>query len=158
MIKCLNKYGFSFETINPCEQIQKEMPLWHHPGINRIKRQINNSEIAQCLRKNHAMLMVSEGMDLAQRLDEPSHEKHDSCDCEDCDRDHTLLGCNKPHACVKAVAARLGQILPKWIPVPGEGETPSGDDEPADAGGDSVNFKPPTNIKSLAQGHDYEKR
>jgi hypothetical protein len=34
MVKCLNKYGLSFETFQPSTVLQREMPLWHHPGGN----------------------------------------------------------------------------------------------------------------------------
>ncbi|KAJ6572628.1 hypothetical protein B0H10DRAFT_1669573, partial [Mycena sp. CBHHK59/15] len=116
MVKCLYKYGFSFEMVNPSPEIQRQLPLWHHPGEDDQKRQVNNGCKANCLRRNHAGLTVGDGMDLTQRLDDPMHEANTSCDCDACEEDRTVRGCENPHACIKAAASRLGQILPKWIP------------------------------------------
>ncbi|KAJ7926107.1 hypothetical protein B0H13DRAFT_2313912 [Mycena leptocephala] len=92
LVKCLNKYGVDFAAIHPTAEIQREMPLWHHPGEDRRKRQGNNSKKAKCLRSNHAALKVGDGLDLAQRLENPLHSP--------------------------AATSRLGQIFPKWIPKP----------------------------------------
>ncbi|KAJ7746468.1 hypothetical protein DFH07DRAFT_748458 [Mycena maculata] len=93
MIKCLYKYGVSFETVFPTNEIKRKMPLWHHPGRNRGKRQGNNGEKAGCLRKNHATMTVGEGLDLIQRLEDPLHLKQASCECNACEEDRTLRGC-----------------------------------------------------------------
>ncbi|KAJ7690493.1 hypothetical protein B0H17DRAFT_935994, partial [Mycena rosella] len=114
LVKCLNKYGVSFETVNPPAAIQREMPLWHHPGEDEVKRQENNGKKARCLRVNHAALTVGDGMDLAQRLQDPLHAKRASCVCNSCEDDREIRGCRDPHACVAKAASRLGQILPKW--------------------------------------------
>ncbi|KAJ6631978.1 hypothetical protein B0H10DRAFT_1670085, partial [Mycena sp. CBHHK59/15] len=114
MVKCLNKYGIGFETVHPSIEVQRKLPLWHHPGENHQRRQVNNGEKASCLRNNHAAKMVGDGVDLTQRLDDPAHEKQASCECVACEEDRTSRGCENPHACAKAAASRLGQILEKW--------------------------------------------
>ncbi|KAJ7662875.1 hypothetical protein B0H17DRAFT_900455, partial [Mycena rosella] len=116
MIKCLNKYGVGFETVNPSAQIQRDVPLWHHPGQDRQKRQENNGGKAKCLRKNHGVITTGDGIDMTRRLDDPLHEENDSCACDACEEDRTGRGCKNPHACAKAAASRLRQLLPKWIP------------------------------------------
>ncbi|KAJ7314481.1 hypothetical protein DFH08DRAFT_616261, partial [Mycena albidolilacea] len=116
MIKCLNKYGVSFETVRPSAEILKKMPLWHHPGEDRQKRQENNGKKAKCMRKNHAVMTIGDGLDLAQRLKNSKHAKLASCVCDECEDDREVQGCQNPHACATAAASRLGQILPKWIP------------------------------------------
>ncbi|KAJ7342328.1 hypothetical protein DFH08DRAFT_632051, partial [Mycena albidolilacea] len=116
MIKCLNKYGISFETVRPSTELLKKMPLWHHPGEDRQKRQENNGKKAKCMRKNHAALTIGDGLSLAQRLKNPIHAKLASCVCDECEDDREVRGCQNPHACATAAASRLGQILPRWIP------------------------------------------
>ncbi|KAJ7323927.1 hypothetical protein DFH08DRAFT_635237, partial [Mycena albidolilacea] len=122
MVKCLNKYGLSFETFQPLTALQRDMPLWHHPGENPQKRQINNGQKAKCLKKNHAALTIGNGVDIARRLNDPLHYGYASCVCDACEDDRESRGCENPHACAVAAASRLGQILPKWIPKTGEEE------------------------------------
>ncbi|KAJ6613689.1 hypothetical protein B0H10DRAFT_1805052, partial [Mycena sp. CBHHK59/15] len=118
MVKCLNKYGVSFGVVYPSIMIQRELPLWHHPGENHQRSQQNNGKKAKCLRNNHAKMTIGDGLDLARRLDDPQHDAHASCECDACEEDRTIRRCENPHACAKAAASRLGQILPKWIPKP----------------------------------------
>jgi hypothetical protein len=66
MVKCLNKYGLSFETVHPSTELQRSMPLWHHPGEDPQKRQVNNGQKAKCLRGKHVALTIGAGVDLAQ--------------------------------------------------------------------------------------------
>ncbi|KAJ7773687.1 hypothetical protein DFH07DRAFT_767627 [Mycena maculata] len=152
MVVCLNNYGLNFVAVNPSMEIQREMPLWYHPGKNPQKRQVNNGEKARCLRGKHVVLKVGDGMDLAQRLQDPTHEDIDSCECEACDRDRTVLGCENPHVCAKAVAARLNQILPSWIPGSGNNVRPNAAEEPRTIGDDTEYLLPTKSISNLAQG------
>ncbi|KAJ7138081.1 hypothetical protein C8R44DRAFT_606993 [Mycena epipterygia] len=150
MVKCLNKYGISFETIHPSTTIQREMPLWHHPGEDRRKRQDNNGEKAKCLRQNHAALTIGAGVDIAQRLENPLHAKRATCTCDECDQDRTTRGCSNPHACAMAAASRLRQILPKWIPEARGVDGPT--DETSEQGANTERFLAPDGITNLAQG------
>jgi hypothetical protein len=50
LVRYVNKYGVNFATIHPSEEVQKEMPLWHHPGEDPRKRQDNNGKKGKCLR------------------------------------------------------------------------------------------------------------
>ncbi|KAJ7781920.1 hypothetical protein DFH07DRAFT_717915, partial [Mycena maculata] len=128
------------------------LPLWHHPGENRLMRQVNNRSMARCLRSNHAGLTVEDGMDLKQRLGDPLHEADASCDCDACEEDRTVQGCEDPHVCAKAAASRLGQILPKWIPKISGTENPVPDAAPTDLGIETGCFKLPRGMTTLAQG------
>ncbi|KAJ6582753.1 hypothetical protein B0H10DRAFT_1764439, partial [Mycena sp. CBHHK59/15] len=119
MVKCLNKYGLSFEVAQPSTDIQRDLPLWHHPGENNQKSQQNNGAKAKCLRNNHARMTIGDGLDLIQRMDDPMHDNHNLCECKACEEDRMTRGCDNPHACIKAAKARIGQILPKWIPTDG---------------------------------------
>ncbi|KAJ7233781.1 hypothetical protein C8J57DRAFT_995332, partial [Mycena rebaudengoi] len=116
LVKCINKYGMEFVTINPTESIQREMPLWYHPRERPDKRQENNGRRAGCLQDNHGIFEVGAGLDLAQRLEDPLHGPRVTCECDGCDKDHTTRGCDNPHACATAAASHLYQILPKWVP------------------------------------------
>ncbi|KAJ7233650.1 hypothetical protein C8J57DRAFT_1077140, partial [Mycena rebaudengoi] len=120
LVRCVNKYGMMFATVNPQAEILKEMPMWYHPGEDPLRRQMNNDEKAICMRGNHAVLKVRDGMVLAQRLRNPLHGPRATCECDECDDDRTFGGCDNPHACAVAAAARLRQILPKWIPRDGQ--------------------------------------
>jgi hypothetical protein len=61
MVKCLNKYGMSFATVQPSTELQRSVPLWHHPWEDHSKRQENNGQRAKCMRKNHTTLEVGDG-------------------------------------------------------------------------------------------------
>jgi hypothetical protein len=152
MVKCLNKYGISFKTVHPSKAILRELPLWHHPGEDSQKRQENNGKKAKCLRKKHAILNIGDGLDLAQRLEDPLHYKRASCMCNDCDDDRTIRGCENPHACAAAAASRLGQILPKLIPKPSEPEEPIPTAATMDREDNTAFFRPSKSITEIAQG------
>ncbi|KAJ7148891.1 hypothetical protein C8R46DRAFT_916607, partial [Mycena filopes] len=91
--------------------------LWHHFGEDPNKRQLNNKPQCKCLRTNHRVFTVGEGMSVMARLDDPIHEAHKKCVCAACsdDRIETAHTAN-PHSCATAVQTRLGQLLPKWDP------------------------------------------
>ncbi|KAJ7245837.1 hypothetical protein C8J57DRAFT_1082177, partial [Mycena rebaudengoi] len=150
LVRCINRYGMEFATVHPPATILREMPLWYHPGEDPDKRQENNGRKTSCLRKNHAALKVGDGMDLAQRLSNPLHGPRATCGCDECDEDRETGGCENPHACAVAAAARLGQILPKWIPRIEEGEATT--ELIANQEDRSGLFRPPERIVSLAQG------
>jgi hypothetical protein len=152
MVKCLNKYGLSFETVHPSTELQRSMPLWHHPGEDPQKRQVNNGQKAKCLRGKHVALTIGAGVDLAQRLDGPLHYRSASCVCDTCEDDRTTRGCENPHACAIAAASRLGQILPRWIPIPGGNEVPGPAATPPEEETNSKLFTPPESIMVLTQG------
>ncbi|KAJ6560671.1 hypothetical protein B0H10DRAFT_1726631, partial [Mycena sp. CBHHK59/15] len=116
MLWCLNKYGVSFMTSNPSSEMLRKLPLWHHPGEDKEKRQENNGKAARCLRRNHAALTIGEGMDMAQRLCNPLHAKRATCVCDECEVDRDTHGCENPHACATKAASCLGQIRLRWIP------------------------------------------
>ncbi|KAJ7693070.1 hypothetical protein B0H17DRAFT_933441, partial [Mycena rosella] len=116
LVKCLNKYGISFATVNPSQEVLRMMPLWHHPGEDNARRQENNGKHANCLRGKHDALTVGAGLDIAQRLTNPLHSNRATRVCDDCDADRTLRGCADPHACAKKAASRLRQLQVQWIP------------------------------------------
>ncbi|KAJ7081746.1 hypothetical protein C8R44DRAFT_652867 [Mycena epipterygia] len=135
--------------VRPSPEMQKGMPLWHHPGEDHLKRQVNNCKKAKCMRKNHSTLTVGDGLNLTQCLNDPLHERHALCECNGCEEDRKR-GCANPHACAAAAAARQKQILPKWIPkADHDGGPENGELEPEDSTG---RFLPPETMNSLTQG------
>ncbi|KAJ6630373.1 hypothetical protein B0H10DRAFT_1632634, partial [Mycena sp. CBHHK59/15] len=116
LVRCLNKYGVSFGTVNLSTDIKNEMLLWHHPRKVDNKWQGNNSEKAQCLRHNHTALTVGKGLDIAQRLGDPLHANRATCMCDECNDDRNIRGCKDPHACTSKAATRLKEINPGWVP------------------------------------------
>ncbi|KAJ7220148.1 hypothetical protein GGX14DRAFT_354845 [Mycena pura] len=149
LVKCINKYGISFEAVDPPVAVLKAMPLWHHPGEDSEKRQENNGQRAECLRINHAALTIGDGLEMAVRLENPEHSTRDICECVECNEDRVEHGCENPHACAKKAASRLGQIHPRWIPRLGDER---GETEPTAPDDDSEVFVPPDKITSIAQG------
>ncbi|KAJ6612025.1 hypothetical protein B0H10DRAFT_1655234, partial [Mycena sp. CBHHK59/15] len=145
MLKCMDKYGVIFETVSPTEDIQRALPLWHHPGEDPTKTQKNNGTKAHCLRTKHGVKTLGKGVDLAERLKKNAHEKTTDCSCGDCIEDRTERGCKNPHACATAAIDRMKQIRPKWT----DRSTPTWAADPED---DVVLFVPPKNTTSLAQG------
>jgi hypothetical protein len=115
LVKCVYKYGVNFATIHPSKEVQKEMPLWHHPGEDPQKRQDNNGKKAKCLRGKHAAITIGDGLEIAQRLNDPLHNPRALCACDRCDDDR-MKGCLNPHTCATAAASCLRQILPQWVP------------------------------------------
>ncbi|KAJ7339152.1 hypothetical protein DFH08DRAFT_812546 [Mycena albidolilacea] len=128
------------------------MPLWHHPGQDPQKRQVNNGQKARCLRGKHAALTIGAGVDLGQRLDDPLHYRSASCVCDACEEDRTTRGCENPHACAIAAVSRLGQILPRWIPMPGGNEVSGPAATPPEEETNSELFTPPESIMVPTQG------
>ncbi|KAJ7196055.1 hypothetical protein GGX14DRAFT_376394, partial [Mycena pura] len=118
LVKCINKYGMSFEAVNPPEEVLKEMPLWHHPGEDSSRRQENNGRRARCLRTNHAVLTIGDGINMAARLENPLHASRaaGACVCDECDADREDHGCEDPLACATKASSRLRQIHPRWVP------------------------------------------
>ncbi|KAJ7145027.1 hypothetical protein C8R46DRAFT_918855 [Mycena filopes] len=55
MLKTAKKYGVKFDTLNPSNQIQGSLPLWHHAGGDPEKTQYPNSKSCCCLRQNHVL-------------------------------------------------------------------------------------------------------
>jgi hypothetical protein len=107
---------------------------------------------AKCLRRNHTARTIGDGLDIAQRLADPLHYKLASCVCDACEGDRETRGCESPHACAVAAAARLGQILHKWIPPLRASEDQTTMLMATDDRANTKIFKPPENITTLGQG------
>jgi hypothetical protein len=50
MLKCLENRGLTFKANLPSEELQRKMPLWHHPEEGEVRLQGNNGPKAKCLR------------------------------------------------------------------------------------------------------------
>ncbi|KAJ6475886.1 hypothetical protein DFH09DRAFT_812563, partial [Mycena vulgaris] len=148
VLKCAKKYGMEFDTLHPSSELCMLLPLFHHHGENPAKRQINNSAACKCLRKNHSVATVGEGMAVMSRLDSPIHVPDAKCVCSPCIDDRLENRCKNPHRCATTVRDRLNQILPKWDPrlpdIPRE--VPNEELEGV------VTFSPPQNIDRLTDG------
>ncbi|KAJ7157686.1 hypothetical protein C8R43DRAFT_883162 [Mycena crocata] len=116
MLRCAKKYGVEFDTENPSQEIRGEIPLWHHLAEDPEKRQTNNSPACKCLRENHGVLYVHEGMAMLQRLRDVTHRRTPKCKCSACQDDRRSRGCRNPHACIMAIERKLANLLPKWAP------------------------------------------
>ncbi|KAJ7102969.1 hypothetical protein C8R43DRAFT_832235, partial [Mycena crocata] len=116
MLNVARKYGVELEVINPSREIKESLPLWHHIGENPEKRQLNNKPQCKCLRGNHNVHSVGDGMKLLHRLQDPAHRPDKLCVCDDCYDDKRIRGCKDPHSCAMTVVMRLDQIIPDWDP------------------------------------------
>ncbi|KAJ7769381.1 hypothetical protein B0H16DRAFT_1239275, partial [Mycena metata] len=123
------------------------LPLWYHTGEDPGKTQYHNTAACICLRENHGVIHVHEGMEVLSRLQDSTHKKSKHCRCVACNGDRRSRGCENPHACTTAVEKTLSRLLPKWDPRGGAKEaTP----EPPTTPGNS--FRHPPQITSLADG------
>ncbi|KAJ7097402.1 hypothetical protein C8R44DRAFT_590595, partial [Mycena epipterygia] len=116
MLKCAKKYGVEFDTVDPSHALLEKLPLWHHFGEDASKVQINNSDACVCLRENHGVLYIRDGLVVLNRLTDNDHRRSPTCRCVACSDDRQIRGCANPHACTSAVENKLSRILPKWDP------------------------------------------
>ncbi|KAJ6468893.1 hypothetical protein C8R45DRAFT_837708, partial [Mycena sanguinolenta] len=145
----------AFKVVQPTSQIQKDMPLWHHPGEDPEKRQVNNGIRARCLRGTHRALSVGEGVVVASRLEDPLHSKSATCPCDACDADRDKE-CGNPSACAESADSRLKQLLLEWDPRrsgdPAQHHLEgAGENRPPDEEGEAV-FYAPDGPTHLSQG------
>ncbi|KAJ7115513.1 hypothetical protein C8R43DRAFT_835646, partial [Mycena crocata] len=92
------------------------LPLWHHFGEDPNKLQQNNTPACKCLRENHGVIFIADGLAILNRTRDLTHKRSPACKCGECRNDRRQKGCNNPHACVLAVEHKLNQLLPKWDP------------------------------------------
>ncbi|KAJ7152496.1 hypothetical protein C8R46DRAFT_913052 [Mycena filopes] len=148
MLTCAKKYGVVFDTPDPSNELKKLLPLWHHHGENPELRQLNNKPQSKCLRKNHGVTTIGQGMAIMARLTTITHRADAKCICNACIDDRLEKKCKNPHKCAVAVKDRLTQILPKWNPL-----TPTlRNDEPASVTGQDEVFRTPPEISKLSEG------
>ncbi|KAJ7185336.1 hypothetical protein C8R46DRAFT_827296, partial [Mycena filopes] len=147
MLKCAKKYGVDFNTVNPSNEIKGEIPLWHHFGEDRKKTQHKNAKECVCLRERHNVHLVRDAMAMLRRLQSRTHERVQSCVCEDCSDDRITRGCANPNACIAAIERKLSALLPKWDPrqSPPGPQTTRGEGPPE-------GFEAPPQITSLTNG------
>ncbi|KAJ7125858.1 hypothetical protein C8R46DRAFT_927518, partial [Mycena filopes] len=148
MVNCAKKYGIKFDTLNPSKDVRELLPLWHHFGEDPNKRQLNNKPQCKCLRVNHRVTTVGDGMSVMARLNDPIHEAHKKCICAACSDDRIERKCKNPHSCATAVQTRLGQLLPKWDPRVSDLQ----EEENPDEGENTRVFIGPEEISKLTDG------
>ncbi|KAJ7301399.1 hypothetical protein DFH08DRAFT_620191, partial [Mycena albidolilacea] len=115
MLKCLENRGLTFKATLPSEELQRKMPLWHHPEEGEVRLQGNNGPKAKCLRQIHSVLTVGEGVETAGRLQDNTHESSATCLCDACEEDKAK-GCKNPHACAEGAKTKLDLLHPEWDP------------------------------------------
>ncbi|KAJ7229949.1 hypothetical protein GGX14DRAFT_336259, partial [Mycena pura] len=116
MLKCLHKYGYSFDVVKPTYHLLRELPFWHHLGKRTDARDGNNYLACKCLRDNHGVLYTKEGLAVMNRLEDEAHSPSATCECLPCSDDRRNKGCANPHACAKAVVMGLDRLSTKWDP------------------------------------------
>ncbi|KAJ7149859.1 hypothetical protein C8R43DRAFT_887664 [Mycena crocata] len=149
MVNAARKYGVEFNTDNPSRELRGLLPLWHHFGEDTSKRQLNNKPQSKCLRENHKVETISEGLTVMDRLTDPDHHENKSCSCEACCDDRRERGCKNPHGCAVAVRTRLDELLPKWDPRTVEQVQLQPENEDTE---ESITFAPPESIRTLTDG------
>ncbi|KAJ7655882.1 hypothetical protein B0H17DRAFT_956259, partial [Mycena rosella] len=104
---------------------------------------------SKCLRKNHGVRTIAEGMAVARRLGNDDHLPRATCPCLPCAEDRHVRNCGNPHSCATAVHTRLSQLLPKWDPrtdpTPRPARVPNLPE-------DMTQFLPPEQILRLTDG------
>ncbi|KAJ7167392.1 hypothetical protein C8R43DRAFT_818363, partial [Mycena crocata] len=149
MLAVARKFGIKFDTNDPPRDVRELLPLWHHFGEDPSRRQLNNKPQCKCLRENHNVNTVGEGLKVMARLTDPAHYADKLCVCENCYIDRTQNSCKNPHSCALTVQMRLDQILPKWDPRQPEPHVTEPDPGDTD---DMKTFVPPRGIHSLTEG------
>ena len=149
MLKCIRKYGLTFNVIHPTPEVLEKLPLWHHIGKREGVRDRNNYPACKCLRDNHNVLYVGDAKAVAARLEDKQHLPSAKCMCLLCCYDRRVRGCENPHACVRAAASCLDILKGKWDPrrinlVANNNDTLLEDD--------LVPFRPPLVAGTLTEG------
>ncbi|KAJ7062438.1 hypothetical protein B0H15DRAFT_807887 [Mycena belliarum] len=148
MLTVAKKYGVTFDTPDPPQEIRNLLPLWHHNKRSPGLRQLENSPQCKCLRRAHGVTTVGQGALVAERLSSPTHVPLPSCICEACVEDRVEHKCKNPHRCATTAQARIAQLPRKWDPrtvFPPPLDAPS-------ATSSSQAFVPPPAIVSLSEG------
>ncbi|KAJ7622330.1 hypothetical protein FB45DRAFT_1091203, partial [Roridomyces roridus] len=150
MLRVSKKYNLTFDTVNPSAELRGQLPLFHHFGEDESKTQWNNSSACVCLRVNHGVISIDDGLLEMGRLDDPDHVPQADCSCIACSEDREGRGCANPHACATAVVKRANLLHPKWNPL--TGEHPLSPLDGLALATDEAVFVPPPQISSLSDG------
>ncbi|CAK5271126.1 unnamed protein product [Mycena citricolor] len=80
MLRVAKKYNLSFAPVQPTQTLLREMPLFHHKGEDATQAQCNNSARCRCLRRNHGVRDIKSAIQVAERLQDETHQKSTHCD------------------------------------------------------------------------------
>ncbi|KAJ7665680.1 hypothetical protein B0H17DRAFT_835794, partial [Mycena rosella] len=105
-----------------------------------------------CLRANHGVQTIEQGLPLLQWFRNPAHKPRANCKCIPCEEDRRHRGCNNPHSCVKAVKMRLSQLQPKWDPRNMPLGSAREENDPPQGPEAATRFQPPKQITKLSEG------
>ena len=119
MMRTAQKYQTRIEATNPAERLKSLMPAWYHTG-QLPGRSIMNSLSHKCLRETHGVSTVADAEAVAKRTTRVgrgnNHKETQTCQCYDCERDRTRIGCPHPARCAKAAAALVNKLNLLWKP------------------------------------------
>ncbi|KAJ7089040.1 hypothetical protein C8R43DRAFT_834860, partial [Mycena crocata] len=116
MMNVARKYGVTFDTHNPSQEVRRSLPLWHHFGEDRGKRQVNNTGPCECLQLKHGASKMGDAERISARLSDARHRPHKDCTCLDCVDDRAFMKCKNPHTCAKMALTKLDSLQSKWDP------------------------------------------
>ncbi|KAJ7617730.1 hypothetical protein FB45DRAFT_1102919, partial [Roridomyces roridus] len=127
MVKTAKKYDLQFTALSISKEIQLEMPIWSHIGLNEKEfGKISHRKAVKCLRQKHKTHSVRDILQIAQRrttiprhphMINPSGMSRKNCGCPPCKRERTEYGCEDSGECVEAAKAIIACLHPKWNPL-----------------------------------------
>lgn len=86
MLQTAEKYNVVLEPLLPNITLQREMPIWHHKGINNEAKSIRmlTNQWAVCHRKIHKIKTVGKMVDYATTDLGTRHHAQHNCACPQC--------------------------------------------------------------------------
>lgn len=119
MIATAKKHGLDLDALAIPESAKRKLPAWYHIGSDKLPRGFNRLNATKCLQTKHQVRIVSDLINLAERIrnnnPERPHQDLAECDCSPCIEDRSQ-GCKNPNACARAAETMLEAMNPKFKP------------------------------------------
>ncbi|KAK0497129.1 hypothetical protein EDD18DRAFT_1072839 [Armillaria luteobubalina] len=116
MLRMARDFNVRMDMLTPSQQVRRDIPLWYHRGFEKGWQKRYGSKTYQCLMAKHSVETAGDAMDVAARLDSPTHKKRENCGCTTCHADRTQSGCKNPHKCMVTAKIMLDRLTKKWDP------------------------------------------
>jgi hypothetical protein len=126
MILTAGKYKVKFTALSISNEIKLQMPMWKHPGTNKIRYQQGcRRKAATCLRLNHGVRKVADTLIIANPKSLIARKPHQvspsgigrkNCGCPSCYCDRHELGCDHPGECIETAKILIHSLSAKWNP------------------------------------------
>ncbi|KAK0222653.1 hypothetical protein EDD85DRAFT_779184 [Armillaria nabsnona] len=116
MLRTGKSFNLCLDILNPSQDVQCQIPIWHHTGVKTKKHKRYGSKTCKCLMNSHNVETAGEAMDLERQLHSTEHKSRWDCKCAECHDDHQQRGCDNPHRCALMARDLLNNLMEKWDP------------------------------------------